>query len=164
MTRKELQDFFNSEPVNPAVLKSMLLDMNTADIAELFEDLKIERTIQVFRLLPKFTASEVFSNLEADKQQLLVEALTDSEVGEIINNLFADDAVDFIEEIPANVVKRVLRNVSPEKRKVINQLLQYPEDSAGSIMTTEYIDLPENATVKEAFDLIRTTGLNKETI
>ncbi|MDR2184573.1 MAG: magnesium transporter, partial [Treponema sp.] len=158
MTGKELQDFFNAEPVNPALLKSMLLDMNAADIAELFEDLKIEKIIQVFRLLPKYTASEVFSDLEADKQQILVEALTDTEVGEIINNLFADDAVDFIEEIPANVVKRVLRNVSPEKRRIINQLLQYPEDSAGSIMTTEYIDLPENATVREAFDLIRTTG------
>jgi magnesium transporter len=164
MTGKELRDFFNSEPVNPAILKSMLLDMNTADIAELFEDLKIEKTIQVFRLLPKYTASEVFSDLEAGKQQFLVEALTDTEVGEVVNNLFADDAVDFIEEMPANVVKRALRNVSPEKRKVINQLLQYPEDSAGSIMTTEYIDLPESATVKEAFDVIRATGLNKETI
>ncbi|MDR1636377.1 MAG: magnesium transporter [Treponema sp.] len=164
MTEKELENLFNAEPVNPAMLKSILLDMNTADIAELFEDLKIEKVIRVFRLLPKYTASEVFSNLEADKQQILVEALTDTEVGEIINNLFADDAVDFIEEMPANAVKRVLRNVSPEKRKVINQLLQYPEDSAGSIMTTEYIDLPEKATVKEAFDLIRATGLNKETI
>jgi magnesium transporter len=164
MTGKELRDFFNSEPVNPAVIKFMLLDMNTADIAELFEDLKGEKIIQVFRLLPKYTAFQVFSDMEADKQQLLVEALTDTEVGEIVNNLFADDAVDFIEEMPANAVKRVLRNVSPEKRKVINQLLQYPEDSAGSIMTTEYIDLPENATVKEAFDFIRATGLNKETI
>jgi magnesium transporter len=142
----------------------MLLDMNTADIAELFEDLPVEKTIRIFRLLPKYSASEVFSDLDADKQQALVEALTDTEVGEIINNLFADDAVDFIEEMPANVVKRVLRNLSPEKRKVINQLLQYPEDSAGSIMTTEYIDLPESATVAEAFGLIRTTGLNKETI
>ncbi|MDR0449762.1 MAG: magnesium transporter [Treponema sp.] len=164
MPGKELQNFFLSESANPAVLKSMLLDMNTADIAELFEDLPVEKTIRIFRLLPKYSASEVFSDLDADKQQALVEALTDTEVGEIINNLFADDAVDFIEEMPANVVKRVLRNLSPEKRKVINQLLQYPEDSAGSIMTTEYIDLPESATVAEAFGLIRTTGLNKETI
>jgi magnesium transporter len=164
MTGKELQDLFNSEPVDPALFKSLLLDMNTADIAELFEDLRIEKAIRVFRLLPKYAASEVFSNLDADKQQILVEALTDRELGEIVNNLFADDAADFIEEMPANVVKRALRNISPEKRKVINQLLQYPEDSAGSIMTTEYIDLPENATVEEAFNVIRDTGLNKETI
>jgi magnesium transporter len=164
MNGKELFDFFDSETLNPVTIKSILQDMNTADIAELFADLKMEKIIRVFRLLPKYTASEVFSDLDPDKQQLLVEALSDTEVGEIINHLFADDAVDFIEEMPANAVKRVLRNVNPEKRKIINQLLQYPDDSAGSIMTTEYIDLLETAAVKEAFDIIRATGLNKETI
>jgi magnesium transporter len=109
-------------------------------------------------------AADVFSYIVAEKQQIIVEALTDAEVGKIIGELFVDDAVDFIEEMPANVVKRVLQNVTEDKRRLINQLLQYPEDSAGSIMTTEYVDLREDATVREAFDAIRTTGLNKETI
>jgi magnesium transporter len=115
-------------------------------------------------MLPKSIAADVFSYIDADEQQVIIEALTDSEIGEIINSLFADDAVDFIEEMPADVVKRVLQNVNPEKRRVINQLLRYPEDSAGSIMTTEYVDLSEDVTVREAFDAIRETGLNRETI
>ncbi|MDR2377001.1 MAG: magnesium transporter [Treponema sp.] len=138
--------------------------MNTVDIAEIFENLDREKIVQFFRILPKNTAADVFAHMDADQQQLTVESLTDTEVGEIVNSLFVDDAVDFIEEMPANVVKRVLQNVQNEKRKTINQLLQYPDDSAGSIMTTEYIDLLANATVQEAFDVIRKTGLNKETI
>jgi magnesium transporter len=138
--------------------------MNTADIAEVFEELSKEKAVQIFRMLPKSIAADVFSYIDADEQQVIIEALTDSEIGEIINSLFADDAVDFIEEMPANVVKRVLQNVNPEKRRVINQLLRYPEDSAGSIMTTEYVDLSEDVTVREAFDAIRETGLNRETI
>jgi magnesium transporter len=106
----------------------------------------------------------VFSEVGSEEQQYVIEALTDTEIGEVINNLFADDAVDFIEEMPANVVKRVLHNVNFEKRRVINQLLQYPDDSAGSIMTTEFIDLREDSTVKDAFEVIRTTGVDKETI
>jgi len=118
----------------------------------------------LFRILPKAIASDVFAYVDPDRQQIIIEALTDTEIGEIMNKLFVDDAVDFIEEMPANVVKRVLQNIQPEKRKVINQILQYPDDSAGSIMTTEYVDLREDATVREAFDAIRSTGLNKETI
>jgi magnesium transporter len=102
--------------------------------------------------------------MDSDEQQIIIEALTDTEIGEIMNKLFVDDAVDFIEEMPANVVKRVLQNVLPVKRKLINQILQYPDDSAGSIMTTEYVELREDATVREAFDDIRSTGVNKETI
>jgi magnesium transporter len=145
-------------------LKALLPQMNTADIAEILEDSSREKIIQIFRMLPKSVAADVFSYTDADEQQIIIEALTDSEIGEIMNRLFADDAVDFIEEMPAGVVKRVLQNVNPEKRRVINQLLRYPEDSAGSIMTTEYVDLPEDVTVQEAFDAIRATGLNRETI
>jgi magnesium transporter len=161
---EQIIEIINVVPLDMARLKLLLPDMNTADIAELFENLGKEKIIQVFRMLPKSMAAEVFSELDPDEQQNIVEALTDTEIGEVINNLFADDAVDFIEEMPANVVKRVLQNASIEKRKVINQLLQYPDDSAGSIMTTEFIDLREDSTVKEAFEVIRTTGVNKETI
>jgi magnesium transporter len=161
---EQIIEIINAVPFDMARLKLLLPDMNTADIAELFENLGKEKIIQVFRMLPKSMAAEVFSELDPDEQQNIVEALTDTEIGEVINNLFADDAVDFIEEMPANVVKRVLQNASIEKRKVINHLLQYPDDSAGSIMTTEFIDLREDSTVKEAFEVIRTTGVNKETI
>jgi magnesium transporter len=150
--------------IDMARLKALLPQMNTADIADVFEGLSREKIIQLYRMLSKSMAADVFSYIDADEQQIIIEALTDSEIGEIVNSLFADDAVDFIEEMPANVVKRVLQNVNPEKRTVINQLLRYPEDSAGSIMTTEYVDLREDATVREAFDAIRETGLNRETI
>ena len=150
--------------VNPTKLHELTEKMNTVDIADAFENLSKEKTIQVFRLLSKSIAADVFSYLIPEMQQIIVEALTDAEIGKIINELFVDDAVDFIEEMPANVVKRVLQNVDEKKRQLINQLLQYPEDSAGSIMTTEYVDLKEDATVREAFDYIRSTGVNKETI
>jgi magnesium transporter len=145
-------------------LKTLFAQTNTVDIAELFEDLSTEKTIRLFRLLPKTMAADVFAAMDSGGQQRITEALSDMEVSEIMNNLFVDDAVDFIEELPANVVKRVLQNVLPEKRKLINQILQYPDDSAGSIMTTEYVELREDALVREAFDDIRATGLNKETI
>jgi magnesium transporter len=151
-------------PVDVARLKPLLLQMNTVDLAEVFDELSKEHVIQLFRILPKGIAADVFSYIDAGKQQILVETLSDMEVGEIMNQLFVDDAVDFIEEMPANVVKRVLQSVNPEKRRLINQVLQYPDDSAGSIMTTEYVDLWEDATVREAFEIIRRIGLNKETI
>ncbi|MDR2802907.1 MAG: magnesium transporter, partial [Treponema sp.] len=150
--------------IDVAGLKVLLPRMNTADIAEVFGELGKEKAIQIFRMLPKSIAADVFSYIDADEQQIIIEALTDSEIGEIINSLFADDAVDFIEEMPANVVKHVLQNVNPEKRTVINQLLRYPDDSAGSIMTTEYVDHLEDVTVREACDAIRATGLNRETL
>ena len=145
-------------------MKAALADMNIVDIAETFDKLEKEQIIRLFRILPKDTASEVFAYIDSDKQQYIIEALTDTEIGEIVNKLFVDDAVDFIEEMPAGVVKRVLQNVQSEKRQLINQILQYPDDCAGSIMTTEYVELPENTTVRESFDVIRNTGLNKETI
>jgi magnesium transporter len=112
----------------------------------------------------KGLAADVFSFLDPDDQENIINELSDEDIGEIINRLFADDAADFIEEMPEDVANRVLANTEPEKREVINQLLQYPEESAGSIMTTEYVELPETYTVQEAFDKIRETGLNKETI
>ncbi|MCL1918491.1 MAG: magnesium transporter [Peptococcaceae bacterium] len=157
-------ELINENPITITPLHDLLIKMNTVDIAEVFESLDKEKTIQVFRLLPKSLAADVFSYIVPRTQQVIVEALTDGEVGKIINELYMDDAVDFIEEMPANVVERVLKNIYDDKRQLINQLLQYPEDSAGSIMTTEYIALREDASVREAFDTIRATGVNKETI
>jgi magnesium transporter len=162
--KEQIHEMLDAEPVNIANLKNLCSQMNPADIAEAFYGLDKEKDIQLFRLLPKTIASEVFSFLETDSQETIIKELTDAEIGEIINRLFVDDAVDFIEEMPAGVVKRVLANTNPEKRAVINQLLQYPDYSAGSIMTTEYVDLLEDSTVAEAFDKIRKTGVNKETI
>jgi magnesium transporter len=162
--KEKLLSLMNDGQIDIARLKAILPQMNTADIAEVFGELDKEKAVQIFRMLPKSTASDVFSYIDTDEQQTVVEGLTDSEIGEIMNSLYADDAVDFIEEMPADVVKHVLQNVSSEKRKVINQLLRYPEASAGSIMTTEYVDLREDGTVSEAFNDIRATGLNRETI
>ena len=154
----------NAETIDIVKLNALLNEMNTVDIAEAFESMEKEKKIQLFRLLPKAIAADVFNCMDADGRQVIIEALTDSEVGNIINKLFADDAADLIEEMPANLVNRLLKNANREKREIINKLLQYPENSAGSIMTTEYVVLSENATVREAFDEIRATGVNKETI
>ena len=162
--KDEILEILNTYPVAISRLKSLLLEMNTVDIAEIFEDLDKEEIIRLFRMLPKDIASSVFTYVDSEQQQVIVEALTDMEIGEIMAKLFVDDTVDFIEEMPASVVGRVLRNVSPERRSIINHFLQYPDHSAGSIMTTEYVGLHEDATVKEAFDVIRNTSLNKETI
>ncbi|MCL2381479.1 MAG: magnesium transporter [Treponema sp.] len=162
--KEEVLSAIANDHLGVSKLKALISDMNIADIAEIFEELDKEKSIQTFRILPKAIASDVFAYVESDRQQTIVEALTDAEIGEIMNTVFVDDAVDFIEEMPANVVRRVLKNVQGEKRKIINQILQYPDDSAGSIMTTEYVALREDATVQEAFNTIRNTGLNKETI
>jgi magnesium transporter len=164
MNKEEILEIIKEGSVDISKLKTLLSDMNTVDIAEIFEELDREKVIQLFRILPKAIASDVFACMDPDQQQIIIEALTDTEIGEIMSKLFVDDAVDFIEEMPANVVNRVLKNVPSEKRKQINQILQYPDDSACSIMTTEYVDLREDAIVREAFDAIRSTGLNKETI
>ncbi|GHV84715.1 magnesium transporter MgtE [Spirochaetia bacterium] len=147
-----------------AQLNAHFAGMNAADIAEIFQETGKKKAVQIFRILPKNMAAKVFAYIESEEQQVLVEALTENEVSDIINKLFIDDAVDVLEEIPADVVNRVLQKVNPEKRKLINQLLQYPEDSAGSIMTPEYVDLRENQTVEEAFQHIRKIGINRETI
>ena len=144
--------------------KAQLSELNALDIAGILNELDIEDTVKLYRILPKSIAAEVFASVESDQQRIIIDALSDTEIGDVMKELFVDDAVDFIDEMPANVVKRVLQNIAPEKRKIINQILQYPDDSAGGIMTTEYVDLGENETVREAFYDIRKTGLNKETI
>ncbi|MDR1398390.1 MAG: magnesium transporter [Treponema sp.] len=162
--KEKIMALLNAGTVDMVQFKALCSQMNTADIAEAFVELDKEKNIRLFRLLPKSMAADVFACLDASEQELIVKELTDTEISDIINHLFVDDAVDFIEEMPANVVQRVLANTKPEKRAVINQLLQYPDDSAGSIMTTEYVDLYEDITVRKAFDEIRSHGVNKETI
>ncbi|MDR0502659.1 MAG: magnesium transporter [Treponema sp.] len=164
MNKEEILTLIKDGIMDITRLKPLLSDMNTVDIAEIFDELEKEKIIQLFRILPKAMASDIFAYMDSVHQEAIVTVLTDAEIGEIMNKLFVDDAVDFIEEMPATVVKRILENVHHEKRKLINQILQYPDDSAGSIMTTEYADLREDFTVREAFDSIRSTGLNKETI
>lgn len=145
-------------------LRQELSELNDADIAALLENLEEEEILKVFRILPKSIAADVFSYLEVDSQQMIITSLTDREAANIINNLMADDATDLLEEMPANVVKKLLANVSPEARRDINHLLRYPEDSAGSIMTVEFVDLKENLTVTQAIERIRKVGVDSETI
>jgi len=142
----------------------MLDSMNVVDIAEDIEELEKPDIVKIFRMLSKDKAADVFAYLNPDAQQDIIESITDSEISSIIDELFLDDAVDFIEEMPANVVRRVLAIATPDRRDLINQFLKYPEDSAGSIMTIEYVDLKSGMTVAEAFSHIRNTGEDKESI
>ena len=148
----------------PGALRRRLDDMNIVDIADEFENIDGPDVIKVFRMLAKDKAAEVFAYLETDVQQSIIEAITDKELKSIVEDLYLDDAVDFLEEMPSNVVNRVLANVTPDTRKMINQFLNYPEDSAGSIMTVEYVNLKGGMTVADAFAHIRATGMDKETI
>ena len=128
------------------------------------EELDEESLLKVYRILPKDLAADVFSYLEVDSQQMIINSLSDKEAANVIDNLMADDAVDFLEEMPANVVDKILANAKPDTRQAINHLLRYPEDSAGSIMTVEYVSLKENLTVNQAIEHIRKVGLDSETI
>ena len=145
-------------------LKEELKEMNSADIPSLLEKLEKKQVVKLFRILSKKQAGEAFSYMEPDMKEKLIHDLTDVELRNVIDELFMDDTVDLIEEMPSNVVKRILKAVNKEDRKTINELLQYPEDSAGSIMTTEFIDLKESMTVEEALERIRTMGVDSETI
>jgi magnesium transporter len=145
-------------------LRDILVTMNAADIAALFEDLEPEMLPRLFRLLPKELAADTFVEMESDSQELLIKGFSDSELKDVIDELYIDDAVDIVEEMPANVVKRILAQADPDTRKLINELLKYPDDSAGSIMTTEYVELRPNFTVEDAIKTIRRTGIDKETI
>lgn len=145
-------------------LRQMLSDKNTADIAVILEELPEEDLLKIFRILPKTMAADVFSYLEVDHQHELITSMSEKDAASIINNLMADDATDLLEEMPANIVKKILANASPETRRDINHLLRYPEDSAGSIMTVEYVDLKENMTVEDAIERIRKVGVDSETI
>ena len=145
-------------------LKEELLEYNEVDIAALIEELDSERTVVVFRMLPKEVATDVFAELPVETQTHIINSITDQEISEIVEDLFLDDAVDMMEELPATVVKRVLKNTRPETRNLINQFLNYPENSAGSIMTAEYIGLKKNMTVEQSFAYIRKNGIDSETI
>ena len=138
--------------------------MNEADIAEVMDDMENEDSLRLFRILPKSKAADVFANLELDDQQYIIQALSETEAANIIDNLMSDDAADLFEEMPANVVTRLLANARPDTRKDINHLLRYPEDSAGSVMTVEYVDLQEHMTVGDAIKKIRRVGLDRETV
>lgn len=145
-------------------LRQKVAEMNTADVAAILEEMEEEELLKVFRILPKSMAADVFSYLEVDHQQMIITSLSDKEAANIIDNLMADDATDLLEEMPANVVKKLLANASADTRRDINHLLRYPEDSAGSIMTVEYVDLKENMTVQDAINRIRQVGVDSETI
>lgn len=145
-------------------LKEYIQNVNSADLPSLFEELNDENQLIVYRLLSKEKAAEVFAELDPDVQEKLINGFSDRELKNVIDELFMDDTVDLIEEMPSNVVKRILKNIGAGDRKIINELLNYPEDSAGSIMTTEFIDLKENMTVEQALEKIKKIGLEKETI
>ncbi len=145
-------------------LKQILSELNPADIAVILDDIDEKDLTLVFRILPKELAAEVFVEMESDSQQFLIEKFTDKELKSVMDELFMDDAVDIIDEMPASVAKRILAQADAATRKVINQLLAYPDDCAGSIMTTEYIDLKKSMTVADAFERIRKRGVDSEMI
>ncbi len=145
-------------------LKKELKDMKSADVSMILDELDKEQAVIVFRLLSKEKAGMAFSYMETDMREKLIKDLTDAELKNVLDELFMDDTVDLIEEMPSNVVTRILRNVDKNDRKIINELLKYPDDSAGSIMTTEFIDLEEDMTIEQALDRIRQIGTDSETI
>lgn len=159
---EEILELIEEKKMNQ--LHEKLEDMNSADFPALFEELDEQKVIVIYRLLSKEKASEVFAELDSDIQENLISYLTDKELRSIMDQLFMDDAADLIEEMPAYVVKRILKNTKPENRKIINELLNYPEDCAGSMMTVEFVDLKEHMTVNQAFDRIKKIGLKKETV
>ncbi len=163
---EQIKELLNEKKISD--LRKLLDEKNSVDISVIFEDLSEEldkeKLLIAFRILSKEKAGEVFSYLSSEMQEKLIEHLTDTELKNVVNELYMDDKVDLLEEMPSNVVKRILRNVKKEDREIINEILKYPEDSAGSIMTTEFVDLKENMTVDEALNKVRKIGLDKETI
>ena len=147
-----------------ATIRDILSTMNPADIASVFDEMEEERLPLLFRLLPKELAAEAFVEMDPEAQELLIRGFSDSELREVLDELYVDDAVDIVEEMPANVVRRILSQADPQMRKEINEILRYPENSAGSIMTTEYVSLRPDMTVEESILRIRRTGVDKETI
>jgi len=145
-----------------AELKEILINENPIDIADVFEEFPKEKYLIIFKLLPKDFSSEVFSYLSPEKQQEVIENITDDEIKFIVEDMYLDDTVDFIEEMPANIVDKILKNTSSDKRKLINQMLKYPENSAGSVMTVEYISFKDNYTVKQAIEYYRKVAIDKE--
>ncbi len=160
--REELEALLKNKEYK--ALRRKMEEMNVVDIAFVMDEMKDEDSLRLFRILPKDMAADVFANLEIDDQQYIISSMSEHEASNIIDNLMADDATDLLEEMPANVVKKILANASPETRADINHLLRYPEDSAGSIMTVEFVDLREQMTVEDAIMRIRRKGLDTETI
>lgn len=144
--------------------RNELKDMNVVDIAQLLDETSQEKMLIIFRILPKDISADVFSYLSPEQQRYIIESITDKEIKTIIDELFFDDTIDFLEELPASVVKKVIKNTDENTRALINQFLKYPENSAGSIMTIEYVDLKKEMTVKEALEHIKKTAIDKETI
>ncbi|MBQ6818077.1 MAG: magnesium transporter [Clostridia bacterium] len=145
-------------------LRDELQEWNVVDIAEFLQELSVDKLLLIFRILPKSLAAEVFAYLESDNQARIVDSISDSELSYLVEELYVDDAVDFLEEVPASVVRRVLASATPQTREVINRVLEYPENSAGSVMTTEMVEFHTRFTVKQAIDHIRKNGVDKETI
>ena len=144
--------------------KECLSNLNEADIAAVLEEIPPKYLVKAFRILPKGIAADTFSFLDSDTQETLIKAFSDKELRDVINDLFMDDTVDLLEEMPASVIKRILKHTDPQTRQIINEIMNYPEDSAGSIMTTEYISLKKNMTVEQSFERIRAIAIDKETI
>lgn len=159
---EELRELYEKKEFSR--LKGLLSELNPADIAAVLDELPDNQRLLMFRLLSKEEAAETFVELDSDNQEALIHAFSDTELREVLDELYIDDAVDVIEEMPATVVKRILQNTDKQTRDSINALLKYPEDSAGSIMTPEFVDLKKNMTVEDAFKRIRRTGVDKETI
>ncbi|MBE5783490.1 MAG: magnesium transporter [Clostridiales bacterium] len=159
---KRLNDLLHSGKKEE--LRGAMRMLHEADIAQYMENLDQDQLLKVFRILPKDISADVFSYMSPEQRQLLIESIGDQEIRALVDDMFLDDAVDFLEELPAGVVRRVLQSAAPEKRQLINQFLRYPEDSAGSIMTIEYLEFHRGDTVKKAMETIREVGLDKETI
>ena len=162
IVEKALRQMLEDKKYN--TLRDILITMNPSDIAAVFAGLRDEKIPVMFRLLPKELAAETFVEMETDDQELLIRGFSDNELKEVLDELYVDDAADLVEEMPANVVKRILKQADPEMRSAINQILRYPDYSAGSIMTTEYVSLRPSMTVEEAILRIRRQGVDKETI
>ena len=145
-------------------LRDILVTMNAVDVAAIFEDMPQDKLPLLFRLLPKELAAETFVEMDPETQELLIQGFSDNELKDVVDELYVDDAVDIVEEMPANVVKRILKHADPDTRKSINEILKYPDDSAGALMTTEFVDLKRDMTVEDALKRIRRTGTDKETI
>ncbi|MBQ6899165.1 MAG: magnesium transporter [Clostridia bacterium] len=145
-------------------LRTLLEEQNPADINDVIDELSDEKSVLIYRLLPKELAAEVFVEMDSDKQEYLINIFSDSQLKDVLDELYYDDTADIIEEMPATVVKRILKVASPDVRKAVNELLKYPEDSAGSIMTTEFVRLRKSYTVEQSLEIIRSVGVNKETI
>jgi len=158
----QIEELFENKDY--ASLRRIMEDEEPADVAAVLNEVRTEEALLLFRIIPKDLAAETFVEMDSDLQRSFIEKFSDREITEMLDEMFVDDTVDIIEEMPANVVRRILANSSPETRSQINQILKYPKDSAGSIMTTEFVELRPHTTVEEAFERIRVTGLDKETI